>query len=137
MNKLEQYISVKQQYDAIVENDFEEILKCVGSQLKVQYPKLNGVAFVGYTPGWNDGDECEHSGYVLVSEINDYDTVLSMFDDEEELNSEISSFDEKNIIETLEEFESLVRAKYNTDYAVAIDLRGNVEVSYSYYDCGY
>ena len=140
MSKLENYLKFKNDYKNIIDNDFNDIMSELGSLLKVQYPELEVVTFLGYTPGWNDGETCEHTSYNLVIDVSDYDEIREHLDDEEGegyYNSELSEEDDDRISTMMKEFEQLVQHKLSTDYLVIIDVREDVNVIVTDYSCGY
>lgn len=143
MSKLENYLKFKNDYKNILDNDFNDIMTELGSLLKVQYPDLEVVAFMGYTPGWNDGETCEHTSYILSYEVSDYDEIREHLGDEDSedevycYNSELSEEEGDRISTMMKEFEQLVEHKLSTDYLVIIDVREDVNVMVTDYSCGY
>lgn len=67
MTILKEYIAIKKQYeDKRAEfGTKENIIKAV-EELSQDHEGLDVVVFVGYTPGFNDGEPCTHSSYVLT-----------------------------------------------------------------------
>ena len=66
MTILKEYIAIKKQYEDKL-SEFgtkENIIKAV-EELSQDHEGLDVVVFVGYTPGFNDGEPCTHSSYVF------------------------------------------------------------------------
>lgn len=55
---------------AKLKQDSEEELKVVFADIFAKHPGLKAFAYVGYTPGFNDGDPCYHIGYSYVGDFH-------------------------------------------------------------------
>ena len=60
----------QQQLKAKLKADGEQQLKIVFAEIFAKHPGLKGFTYLGYTPGFNDGDPCYHSGSSAVGLFN-------------------------------------------------------------------
>lgn len=116
--------------NALVSEHGEEMITEMFESIFEQYSELNGVAVLGSTPAWNDGEACEHSSDV---DFEYYDYI----DDSEDLpDNEFSDETESEIYMLVDE--ELIERVYGTDYkVVAYRLDGEIVIIQEDYDCGY
>lgn len=117
---------------------FQEVVESIFDQCD----GLNVFMIRGWTPSWNDGEECTHSSDIITGEISnrwpDYDEGdKEVFEDEngEQLNTINFHGALKNLIEkTL----PIAERVYNTNFEIICRrANGQIEVEFRDYDCGY
>ena len=69
--KLVEAVKTLEEEQAKLREKESELFDSCLTQLFKDVPGLKSFELIGYTPGFNDGDPCSHSHYVLVS-IDDY-----------------------------------------------------------------
>lgn len=47
---------------------------------EIRQPNLTHIFVLGYTPAWNDGEECEHNTVAYVSNKGNYPDILEYFE---------------------------------------------------------
>lgn len=128
--------------------------------LKTTFPNLDVVYIIGFTPEWNDGEECYHESDVYIDGTSLFNGISSVFDrlyDCYDVNNQ-SNLDEhvpkylhhinkklKNSeLEKINEFfrkysiEDTLQTVFNTNWIITIDFRGdNVVITKDDYECGY
>lgn len=125
---------------------FEDKIRETGKELVVELleeigDRYPGFAVVGYTPGFNDGDPCEHTEYIVdFDEVEDY----GLEDHFEHLDFESSRgtllpHEEKKLETVQNMFERYAREVHHTDYLIVAyrDDNGEIHFEVSDYDCGY
>jgi hypothetical protein len=64
----------KEELDQLMENSLELAVKDIFDSM----PEFNGFVVIGYTPGFNDGEPCEHTGIILLNDM-EYDNNYNCF----------------------------------------------------------
>lgn len=116
--------------NSLVASSGEEIMKEMFISIFDAFPTFMGVAVIGSTPSWNDGDACEHSSEI---DFCYYDYI----DDSDDLpENEMTDAIEEEVYSLIDEY--LIERIYGTDYKVlAYRENGEIVVEHEYYDCGY
>lgn len=139
---------------AKLQAEFIEELKYDCTELKAQFPALEHIFVLGYTPEWNDGEECTHSSEVFISKdaprvwdtVDEYVERLYWRDEEEcppaykTSNQNLSVEDAQKIKDILRaaKFEDGLEVVYETNFNIVIDFTGDtVQVTVEDYDCGH
>jgi len=133
---------------------FLDELKYDCAELKAHFPTLEHIFVLGYTPEWNDGEECTHSSEVFISKdaphvwdtVDEYVERLYWRDEEEcppaykTSNQNLSIKDVQKIEDILREakFEDVLEVVYETNFNIVIDFTGEtVQITVKEYDCGH
>ena len=138
-------IELQEDFQRKIEEEFHNILKpCM--KMILEQLNLEGMLIFGYTPGFNDGDPCEHS--TCLPEYYDDEDCYGVngadmsAEDEADAIRYIKAYDEakaysvfNKLIKALDEpFEKV----YGTDWYLLFRLKdGEIEVQKGGYDCGY
>lgn len=145
--------------------DGQEELKIVFKDIFDKHIGLKKFAYLGYTPSFNDGDPCYHSGYSGVglfekrtysggsywtSDCEDNSELESFLSEDGESCDETDGDDEKISVNkdcaTLRQasydvaaLEDIVELVYDTNYIIKVELEddGSVSVDVDDYDCGH
>lgn len=123
-------------YKELVESAFEPTMLGILSN-----PDINRIIVLGWTPGFNDGEPCEHStqSYLNYTDREEEDADLN--DSEETGGSYGKEFDWKEneeLSEVIHRFDSYLAGKYYTNFRLDITAaNGQLVVADSEYDCGY
>lgn len=112
--------------------------------------KIDLITILGYTPGFNDGDPCEHGsdygfGFEWLANYGLEDVVEDLVEDEEDVEQKIEELMSKEVVvpEELKNFVGQVldpfyKEKHETDYIVYIFFEnGTYRIVEDEYDCGY
>lgn len=142
MTLLQKFYDTKKAYYDMIRSSHEEIITELLTELKGKYPGLNAVTITAYTPGWNDGEPCEHT---VDIEILNFDegvlecTVSEYLEDE--ITNDVTRDEEKQIKNHLMNVVSILDVLYGTNYQFgALYYSENQEFvigSDDEYDCGY
>lgn len=139
---------------AKLQDEFLEKLKVDCTEIKSQFPALDHIFVLGYTPEWNDGEECTHSSEVYISTdssrvwdtIDEYVGLLYCGDEDEcpeaykTSNQNLSFEDAQKVKDILcaAKFEDGLEVVYETNFNIIIDFTGDiVQVIVKDYDRGY
>lgn len=150
------YMQAKNQLEQMIKDDREKAAKEIFGSIFLGYPGLNRIALVGYTPSFNDGDPCEHDGFVFTGYsddgIPDYEYELSMedeldeffFEDGEEriepFNQIESEKIDRDIVRAVMAFDDIIHQIYGTNYLLKVSYDRDTEtvsVEEDEYDCGH
>ncbi len=164
---VENFKKVQSEMMAKLKADGQEELKVVFKDIFDKHPGLKKFAYLGYTPGFNDGDPCYHSGqssvgvfekcYSNYSQQHYYSSDCENTELEEFLSEQGQSCDDTDADEeeltsvnkdcaTLQQasydvaaLEDIVELVYDTDYIIKVELNddGSVSVDVDDYDCGH
>lgn len=150
--------AAKRELDSFLNNNKHQLLKDVAAQLK-SIPGMSKLVIYGYTPGFNDGDACTHSGESWYTdrgfqEFAEYDVYayLSFMGVPDEISESGEAYDWEgfegvntysdedtptvnNLVDMLE---YLVEEIYYTDYMVMFDFSTEeTNIVHEDYDCGH
>lgn len=131
--------------------EFIEKLKDDCIELKAEFPELEHIFVLGYTPEWNDGEECEHSSEIYIMNNNDrsWDTVQDYLEyvynseypiEFKDSNIGLSTDDAIKIKDILHsaKFEDGLEVVYETNFNMVIDLTSfDIKITVEEYDCGH
>jgi len=139
-NAIQDIEDAKLRHKKMLEDAIDPVLTHIA-----QNYQINSIHFIGYTPGFNDGEPCTHSsdygfGYDWLENYGLEDLVDEWFDDEkaDELRA-IDTPDNQNV----NEFCRLVldphfEETYVTDYRVHVHFEdGTYRIQVEDYDCGH
>jgi hypothetical protein len=149
-----EYKATLKELKSKLRSEFLEKLKIDCNELKDKFPELEHIFVLGYTPEWNDGEECTHSSEVFISKdaprawdtVDEYVERLYWRDESEcpeaykNSNQNLSLEDAKAIKDILynAQFEDGLNEVLETNFNIVIDFTGEtVEVNVSYYECGH
>jgi hypothetical protein len=120
----------KKRYLELCETAFEGYLRDIFKNQS----KLDFVSWIGWTPGFNDGDPCTHSSEIMLSEGDladwgvdiDYlaEKVGVPYDEDKEEYSrklnDLSREELREISKDLWKFDGYIQAKYDTDFRITV-----------------
>lgn len=156
-NTFEKFKSIREEYVAYMKTLNDDFIKQVIQELKVKYGDF-AIVVRGYTPSFNDGDECTHSyGYSICNGTYESDSGYQYFHnddlyaDEHDDYVELLEIDEENMTSInsqhadnptfssdMRSLSELIDEIYGTNYEVKIKVKGDeVTFDYDFYDCGY
>lgn len=155
-NTFEKFKTIRDEYVNYMKALNDDFIKQVIQELKVKYGDF-AIVVRGYTPSFNDGDECTHSydysiclGYRESGSYQwfnhdglsaeDYDELSEYLELNLELMTSINSkhIDNPTFTSDMEALAELIDEIYTTNYEVKIKVKGEeVTFDYDYYDCGY
>lgn len=133
---LKQQIKLKsEEFKKYQQDAFKEMINCIFKE----FPEVNSIGFVGYTPSFNDGEPCTFRCDVACPTVNGYDSNMCEWEDGEKKSEketkEASALADSvgNILSEIPE--ELFGAVFGTvGFRVTIT-RDKIEVEE--YDCGY
>ena len=151
MSKLEESIRLiaeaKGKYAQAIQDAIDPGLKYIA---ETYGDELGVITILGWTPGFNDGEPCEHStehlyGYGALDNYGMEYLVEEWFEGVENAEDKIEELLEKEVnpAKEVREFvwnalENWVDEKYGTNYRVHfIFENGNYRIEQNEYDCGY
>ncbi len=145
---LKQYEDVNAALNAEIKKNGEEFMKQVFKSIFEDHPGLNVIVVRGYTPGFNDGEPCEHShdvyaGYVTHSrfsdaswlDFDDFDEMYEYFEYDEETGEHLNSGCSNSVLgqaaSAVRVFDELIERVYHTDFDIVAKRfpGGSVEVT--------
>lgn len=118
----------------------------------IRKPNLTHIFVLGYTPAWNDGEECEHNTVAYVSNKSSYPDILEYFerfDDELDwdnpdpkyalINSNLTHETAKDIgRKFVTEYQYLLEEVFGTNWRLEITFTDDgILLKHDEYDCGY
>jgi len=114
-----------------------------------EFPLLNHVRVVGYTPGFNDGDACEHTQFVAVGDNENRPLYVrgerraDTFDDhgfeDENPNKGLPNAHAVAVSDFFAAFEGVLERIHDTNWQLDYKRRsdGLISIDKSEYDCGH
>ncbi len=142
MNILEQFKTAREVYKSLIKDHSNEIIKEIIKDLGIRFPGLQSGTIIGYTPQFNDGDECEHGSEIEIDYINvgALREVLKKvgIEDEREVENNLTSSEGDIVLTELELIDVILRETHGTNYKFGfVIVDGTVTFKTGYYDCGY
>ncbi len=164
MTNLETYIALKAEVSrttrelyAFLRDNQNDLTLDIAKELKA-IPGMNKIIIKGYTPGFNDGDECTHSSQVYYDKRYDFSEIAEegiygleeFLGAPEEFIDELYNWEEINNVNTYDDsyegkineltslLDDIIEKTYFTDYIVYIDLTTDEPtITHEDYECGY
>lgn len=156
-NKFSYQISLMNEEISSIRNKHSTIIRQMMIEdfdsLRKQYSGLDKVFIRGYTPAWNDGEECTHRHQVFVNNSGEYSDVSEFYEiviDRDfdysdipehikKINSKLSKDDCKRVQAYFNDMDDTMEASFGTNWYMIIDFTTE-EVTIDFhddYDCGY
>lgn len=123
--------AAEKQYQDAMKSSGEAILSAIG---KLGYERA---VVLGWTPGFNDGDPCEHSQAVLLDQDDGSD-----YGHEDAFDSVVNPTDKgvkREVAKALDRLCGYFELLYGTNFQLTIEFSesGAAKISCEEYDCGY
>lgn len=152
-NAVKNYVDQLEKMKTELRNTFTTILADDFYALRHAFPGLEKIFVVGWTPEWNDGEDCYHNSSVYiendpnlrwddmgeyVDRIHGDDSVVE--DEFLHVNTSLSKEEVKKIKSILSEtnLEENLHEVFGTNYNIIIDLsEEDIKVHVKGYHCGY
>lgn len=146
---LQQYAEVNAELNRQIAENGRKFIAEIFKEIFNKHEGLKLVVIRGWTPGFNDGEPCNHSQETFVGrcswreylDFEDYSAVAEYFEYDEEtgehINSACKTLDE--VAEEVEVYAELVERVFYTNFLVQVclDDEGDVKVIEDEYWCGY
>ena len=142
--KIAEFQRVQAELVSEIKANFEGVVRAVLEENK--YPV---VSITGYTPGFNDGEPCEHSLYVETTE-EAVEKALNQFADGESDAEESDHFKKlatarwsdssRAVRDIFDDLDEILHTSFGTNWQIiaAFDDEGNFHYNFDAdYDCGY
>lgn len=157
-NLVAEYERVNAELNKQLSANGDEFFVGLFTKMFAEHAGLNKVCVVGWTPGFNDGDPCEHSYEIFVGAVTEYNgTQYVDYDEREEpaeffggYNEETESVDVtqnpnascttlKEVHASVDNFSDIIHRVYGTNFILKVTRGedGTAEVECDEYDCGY
>lgn len=120
-------------YKKILGETFDMAIK----EVLINYPDVKKLIYVGYTPGFNDGDPCTHNQDLFLNQTDEDE-----YEEDDDGNPielpEISYDTIREINSLLSPLDDIVEMRYGTDFKITYTLEnGEIKILQEDYYCGY
>jgi hypothetical protein len=139
VGRLDEFNRIKKELSEELQKDFAPLLQEILTTNQFPFIQIRG-----YTPGFNDGDVCEHTMYVEA----DVDEVIQQFEDADFSN--LTQFENmrygddqykvyQTVDSTISSIGDLMYIAFDTNWKInaAFDANGEFHYDFSEYDCEY